>query len=456
MSRKSSADTTVPGEAGTQEDGSATTVGVENLVANLDDISDNTSVSAAHNEIREIKSLLATAHDRNLIDSGVRHLKPNDAAQALVGSVIFATPLLVEDGVFDIANYLFGFTVAGVPVFLVANTLFVVLMTYALLEWTGREKEETHFLVGVIPTRVVMVLVVSFVVAAVLMTVWGRVGDGHPPTEPLARINVVWTVGSLGAALGDILSAEGGSPTVAASEQSHHQSFEQGGEETEKHSTSDSLHTSEQLTDAALMDALYEQFHKLESLVTDPDLRADVQHIRERTAHAALDTVFGDRVQKYTSRDIAEAFVGSIFFSIPFLVEDGVFDVAAYFLSFTFGRFPVFFVVNIGFILLMVSALVYWAGPQDVQVSRPLFGVVPRRLLGITVVSFVTVAALMTMWGRVDNWQSPTIAVARITVVWTVASFGAALGDILPGESSGHDINDNLAGLGDRVGEFVD
>ncbi len=48
------------------------------------------------------------------------------------------------------------------------------------------------------------------------------------------------------------------------------------------------------------------------------------------------------------------------------------------------------------------------------------------------------------------------VAVARVSVVWTVASFGAALGDILPGESSGDDINDDLAELGGLVEDLVD
>jgi len=76
-------------------------------------------------------------------------------------------------------------------------------------------------------------------------------------------------------------------------------------------------------------------------------------------------------------------------FATPLLVEDGVFDVAGSFL------------VNAGVVLVIVAALVYWAGPQDVELSRPLFGVVPCRLVGIAVVSFLTAAALTTMWGRV-------------------------------------------------------
>lgn len=60
--------------------------------------------------------------------------------------MIFVSPLLVEDGVFDIANHHFRFAVTGIPVLLIANILFVVLMTYALLEWTGRDQAESHYL----------------------------------------------------------------------------------------------------------------------------------------------------------------------------------------------------------------------------------------------------------------------------------------------------------------------
>jgi uncharacterized membrane protein len=411
---------------------------VEDLFSDLRRVREEDGDAETHEEVLDVKHLLAEAYDRGLIESGVRDLEVSDAAQAFVGSVIFASPLLVEDGIFDIADHLFEFTVAGVPVFLITNTIFVVFMTYALLEWTGRNREDTHFLFGVVPLRIVMILGISFVVSAVLMTVWGRVGGWHSPTEALARINVIWTVGSLGAALGDIVSDSDTAPAVEA----HRQNRGTGTERPDGQSV--------QLSDGELVDAITNEFDELEATVDDADNRDEVQRIREETIQAALDNAFGTQINKYTSRDIAEAFVGSIFFAVPFLVEDGVFDVADFFLSFRVGALPVFFLVNTAFVLVMILALVYWAGPQDVRVSRPIFGLVPRRLVGIAVVSFLTSAALMTMWGRVDNWQDPVVAIARISVVWTVASFGASLGDILPGESSGDDINDELAALGDE------
>jgi uncharacterized membrane protein len=414
---------------------------IEDLFADLLALRDDPDDAETNEEILDIKQLLVEAHNRGLIDSGVRHLDRRDAAEAFVGSVIFASPLLVEGGVFDIGSYLFEFTPGGIPIFLALNTVFVIAMTYALIEWTGQDRDETHLLFGVVPVRLLMTLTISFVVATVLMTAWGRVDGWQSPVEALARINVIWTVGSLGAGLGDILS-EGDTPPEVAVESAVAQRgvalIESNGIAIE---TPPEI---KQMSDSELVDALHREFDDLESVVTDSADETEVNRLREETVEATLDDFFGDRIVKYTSRDIAEAFVGSIFFAIPFLVEDGVFDIAAFFLSYRVGLFPVYFLINTVFVLLMILALVYWAGPQDVQVNEPIFGFVPRRMVGIAVVSFLASAALMTMWGRVDNWSDPVVALARISVVWTVASFGASLGDILPGESSGSDINDEL------------
>ena len=418
-----------------EPDGTATIEDIfTDLIALREDADDRT-----RDEIQDIKQLLVEAHDRGLIDSGVRSLDGRDVAEAFIGSVIFASPLLVEGGIFDIASHLFGSTVAGVPVFLLANTIFVVVMTYALLEWTGQDRADTHVFGGVIPARLVMTLVVSFVVATLLMTVWGRVNGWRSPVEALARINVIWTVGSLGAGLGDILSDDEETPAVALESGI----AQQGSRLVEANPTLETPPPDvREMSNSELVTALNREFDDLNSVLDSDTDRQEANRLREETVGATLDDIFGDRIEKYTSRDIAEAFVGSIFFAIPFLVEDGVFDIAEFFLSFRVGVFPVYFLINTIFVLAMILGLVYGAGPQKVQVNRPIFGFIPRRMVGIAVVSFLTAAAMMTMWGRVDGWADPVVALARISVVWTVASFGAALGDILPGESSGADIND--------------
>jgi uncharacterized membrane protein len=427
------------------------TATIEDLLFDLIELETETPGPETGETILAIKQLLAEAHDRGLIESDVRTLDARDVAEAFVGSVVFAAPLLVEDGVFDIAEHLLG-TTRGVPVFLIANALFVVLVTHALIEWTGRDRRERRTFLGGIPARLLVTLAVSFAVAALLMTIWGRVGGWQSPTETLARVSVLWTVGSLGAALGDILATDADPEGTMR----RHAARVAGHDAIESAPSIDRPNSVQQLADGALLEAIGEHFDELESVVDDATDRGAVTRIRARAIEATLEDAFGDRIEKYTSRDVAEAFVGSIVFAIPFLVEDGVFDVAAYFLSFRVGPVPVFFLANTAFVLVVISGLVYWAGPQDVPVTRPLLGFIPRRLLGTAVVAFLTAGALMTLWGRVDHWQDPVVAVARISVVWTVAAFGAALGDILPGESSGADINDELAALGERTGTRED
>jgi uncharacterized membrane protein len=128
-----------------------------------------------------------------------------------------------------------------------------------------------------------------------------------------------------------------------------------------------------------------------------------------------------------------------VLISLPMLVEDGVFTIADHFLSVQVVGVPVWLVVNLAFTAVMTWGLLYWTEFREVQRPRPLFGLVPRRLVGVLVISLLTAVLTMSMWGRVE-WSEPGVAFARISVIWTAAAFGAALGDILPGESRGTEL----------------
>jgi uncharacterized membrane protein len=190
-------------------------------------------------------------------------------------------------------------------------------------------------------------------------------------------------------------------------------------------------------TAEADIDDVLRKLEDLRDTVDDEDERDEV-----RTAIAMVETLpFGKSIEKYTTRDIAQAFVGSIVFSMPFLVEDGVYEIARHFLD-----SPALLVANLVFVVVVASGLLYWSDIRDVRVHRPILGIVPRRLLGVVVVSFLTASLTMALWGRLDSTTAP-VALARISVVWTAASFGAALGDILPGHSAGEDVNDVVRDL---------
>lgn len=406
----------------------------EDLLAGLAAVDERTDVPAADEAVAELAGLLAEARRRGLVVSGVRSLDAADVVQAAVGAAAFTTPLVVEGGVTDIAAHLLGTRVAGLPVFLLANVAFVVAMTHALVEWTGRDRVEAWLVAGRVSPRVPAVLAASALVATVLMTLWGRLEGWADPGVVVSRVTVVWTVGALGGALGDSVARD--PPPVAATPGLEGVVADEAGAAATR------------LGDGALVEAVLERFDTLEASVTDEPTRAVVRDLRVRTRAAALGGDGDDPIRRYTTRDVAEAFVGSVLFAVPLLVEDGVFEVAAVLLGGGPGGVPLALLVNTGLVLLTIATVVYWVGPRRVRPVRPLFGVVPRRLVGIAAVSFLTAGALLTLWGRVDGWADPGVVLARTSVVWTVAALGASLGDVLPGESSGPDISGAGGGVG--------
>lgn len=190
---------------------------------------------------------------------------------------------------------------------------------------------------------------------------------------------------------------------------------------------------------------LLDQLDRLESTVDDPHEQEKVRQTISLVQRMPGSRAFTQRVQKYTTRDMAESFVGAVLFSLPLLVEDGVFEIAEFLTSVSVGPVPPFFVANVVFVIVLTSGMMYYADFRDVQIHRPIFGFVPRRLVGVLVISFVTTLVLMVMWGRlVESGLTNLDALSRVTVIWAAAAFGAALGDILPGESEGSDISDRI------------
>lgn len=172
---------------------------------------------------------------------------------------------------------------------------------------------------------------------------------------------------------------------------------------------------------------LLEELDELEELVDTPEERSQVRETRRLARQLSTPAVFGRVVSGFGRDDAAEALVGSVVFGIPMLVEDGVLDIGAY-----LAAHPGFYLATVGFAVAIVVGLLYVAEIQDVRIVDPIFGIFPRRLVGVLAISFLTALALMTAWGRVD-WADPWLALCQSTVAFVPMSIGAALGDILPG-----------------------
>lgn len=188
-----------------------------------------------------------------------------------------------------------------------------------------------------------------------------------------------------------------------------------------------------------------EKLESLEESVDSPEERQRARRIRRlgeglyQIERQALGNV-ERRIQRYTTRDVVESFVGSTIFSVPLLVEGGVFDIGEHFATSLVYGVPVYFLVNLAFVGTVTYGMLYYAEFREVEMTY-LFGVVPRRLAAVLVISFLTAAGTMAMWGRLDPAE-PFLAVCQVSVVWTAGAFGAGLGDILPGQSDGRDLGD--------------
>ena len=157
-----------------------------------------------------------------------------------------------------------------------------------------------------------------------------------------------------------------------------------------------------------------------------------------------------ERITKYTSRDLAESFVGAILFALPLLVEGGVFEIAAWFAAVTVAGVPVLLIAHVGFIFVATAGLLYFADFRQITIRHPIFGLIPRRYAGVLLVSLLTSAVMLLFWGRLHEGDPTGVErVGRVAVVWAAAAFGAGLGDILPGESQGEDLGKFDLDIGD-------
>ncbi|WP_134672213.1 DUF2391 domain-containing protein [Halorussus marinus] len=178
-------------------------------------------------------------------------------------------------------------------------------------------------------------------------------------------------------------------------------------------------------SDADLEDLL-DELEELEDAVDDPHEREQVRETI-RVARRVQPSAFGRVIRGFDRHDAAEALVGSVVFGIPMLVEGGTLEIGEF-----VAANPTSLVVTLAGAVGIVIGLLYVAEIQQVEIHRPLFGVIPRRLAGVLGISFLTATATMTVWGRVD-WAEPWLAVCQVSVTFTAMAIGAALGDILPG-----------------------
>lgn len=184
---------------------------------------------------------------------------------------------------------------------------------------------------------------------------------------------------------------------------------------------------SQDRSDDPSMGDLVSELHELADMVDDPDERRQVQEAIEMARDVDEPGVFGRVIKGYDRADAAEAFLGSLLFGIPMFVEGGTEEVGT-----VLAATPVLMLGTVIGTIATVYGIVFVADIQDVRVTRPVLGIVPRRLLGVLTIAYLTAAVVMTAWGRID-WAEPALAVAQIVTAAVPMAIGGALSDLLPG-----------------------
>jgi uncharacterized membrane protein len=176
------------------------------------------------------------------------------------------------------------------------------------------------------------------------------------------------------------------------------------------------------------MGDLFDELQELEEMVGTEDAREQVREtMRVAMIAGKAASPFGRVIRGYDRGDLAEALLGSLLFGIPMAVEGGTQEVGEF-----LAPRPFYLGGTAVFAVGLVIGIIYVADIQDVRVHKPILGLVPRRLVGVVGVSFLTAALLLTGWGRID-WETPWLALANVVVAFVPMSIGAALGDLLPG-----------------------
>lgn len=182
----------------TTADGDPPTLG--DLLDELDDYRDSLTDPQRREQIEDIIETATDVEEPAVFGRTIVGFDWADLAEAMLGSVLFGIPMLVEGGTQEV-----GVSLAASPLFLAGTLVFAVGMVVGILYVADIQDVRIYEpLLGFIPRRVAGVLGVSMLTALVLSTAWGRV-DWSEPLVAFAQCTVAFVPMAVGAALGDIL-----------------------------------------------------------------------------------------------------------------------------------------------------------------------------------------------------------------------------------------------------------
>lgn len=172
---------------------------IEDVFEELEELEEIVDTDRERKQVRETIRTLRRARQQSVF-TGFKHaFGTRDFGEGIIGSFLVGIPMIVEDGTLDI-----GIVIAQHPLFLAVTITFGLVLTLGILHAAGFEEIPEDRIYGLVPIRLIGVLVIAIGMATCLMTVWGRV-DWTTPWLAVNQITVVAIVMAVGASLGDIL-----------------------------------------------------------------------------------------------------------------------------------------------------------------------------------------------------------------------------------------------------------
>lgn len=173
---------------------------VSDLFDELEELDDVVDDPEAQRQLDEVKALASDIGESGTFGQVIYGFDRHDAAEAVLGSLLFGIPMAVEGGTNEAGEF-----VAGHPVLLagtLAATVVVVHVVLYVAQFQDVRVADAFF--GLLPRRLVVVLAASLATAGLLLTAWGRVA-WTDPWLAACTVSVAFVPMAIGAALGDIL-----------------------------------------------------------------------------------------------------------------------------------------------------------------------------------------------------------------------------------------------------------
>jgi uncharacterized membrane protein len=170
------------------------------LFDELEELEDLVDSDEERRQVREAMDLAMDVQEPAVFGRVMSGFDASDAAEALLGALLFGIPMAVEGGTNEVGTF-----IAGSPLFLVATLGFANALVVGILYVADiQDVRIRNPILGILPRKLTGVLTIAFLTALGMMTVWGRV-DWADPWLAFCTVSVAFVPMAIGGALGDIL-----------------------------------------------------------------------------------------------------------------------------------------------------------------------------------------------------------------------------------------------------------